>query len=403
MPDSFGSALRVMRDAAGLSLAALARRANVSKSQVGNLETGTRPPTIEIAEAIDRALRAGGVLIELAAAERGGGDDMRRRALLATIGAAASLGTIAGPHALGDMVRHGLLDAAGTTEDWDAVIADSTRRLVSDPSPQFGAAMLTNLMILRQQLAERPDRDAFQAAARLGQVYGLWLGNQDQLGGAGYWYRSAAILAERSGDLSTQAWVLGRSASRGVYEGWTAQRTLDTAAAALELSPRPTPGAFEAHAARAEVYALTGNLAAGRQAVEDMMDVAERLPGATLQAGAGSHERAVFFRAFLECWVGDRASIEAACDEANRVLAHLPMWLIELQVYRARAMVAAGDVSGGITYALQAISGLRYQVRVIAVAVRNVCQTVPANYRGDDLAALWQHADRSPGPWETIG
>jgi len=132
---------------------------------------------------------------------------MRRRALLATIGAAASLGTLSGPHALADMVRHGLLDAAGTTEDWDAVIADATRRLVSDPSPQFGAAMLTNLMILRQQLTERPDRDAFRAAAKLGQIYGLWLGNQDQLSGAHHWYRSAGVPAERSGDIDTQVWV----------------------------------------------------------------------------------------------------------------------------------------------------------------------------------------------------
>jgi len=118
------------------------------------------------------------------------------------------------------------------------------------------------------------------------------------------------------------------------------------------LTPRPTLGALEAHAARAEVYTLTGDLAAGRRAVADMMDVAEHLPGPTTQAGAGPYERAVFFRAFLECWVGDQASIEAACDEANRALAHLPMWLIELRVYRARAMVAAGDISGGIAYAL---------------------------------------------------
>lgn len=402
MPESFGSALRTMREAAGFSLAALARRANVSKSQLGNLETGTRPPTIEIAEAIDRALRAGGVLIELAAAERGGKDDMRRRALLATIGAAASLGTVAGPHALGDMIRHGLLEAAGTTDDWDAVIADSTRRLVSDPSPQFGAAMLTNLTILRQQLAQRSDRETLRCAAKLGQLYGLWLGNQTSLGGADHWYRSATALADRSGDLDTQVWVRGRSASRGIYEGWTAQRTLDGAGSALALTPRPTLGALEAHAARAEVYALTGEITAGRRAVADMMDVADRIPGPTVKAGAGPHQRAVFLRAFLECRIGDRTTAEAACDEADRVLAHLPMWLIELQIYRARAMVAAGDVTDGIAYALRAVNDLRHEVRVIAVAVRDICQTVPTGYRGDDLVALWQYADRSPGPWETI-
>lgn len=327
---------------------------------------------------------------------------MRRRALLATIGAATSLGTIAGPHALADMVRHGLLDAAGTTDDWDAVIADATRRLVCDPSPLFGSAMLTNLMILRQQIAERPDRDTLRCAARLGQVYGLWLGNQTSLGGADHWYRSATTLADRSGDLDTQVWVRGRSASRGIYEGWGVRQTLNTADAALALTPRPTLGALEAHAARAEVHALTGNVEAGRRATADMMNVADRLPGPTVQTGAGPHQRAVFLRAFLECRIGDRTTAEAACDEANRVLAHLPMWLIELRIYRARAMVASGDVTAGLDYALQAVNDLRHEVRVISVAVRDVCQTVPADYRSDDLAALWQHADRSPGPWETV-
>lgn len=401
MPDSFSSALRVMREAAGLSLAALARRSSVSKSQLGNLETGARLPTIEIAEAIDRALRAGGVLTELAATERGGGDDMRRRALLATVGAAASLGAISGPHHLGDLVRHGLLDSAGTTDDWDGVVADATRRLVCDPSPLFGTALLTNLMILRQQLADRPDRDAFRVAASLGQIYGLWLGNQAELGGAGHWYRSAASLADRSGDIETQVWVRGRSASRGLYEDWTVRQTLDTAAEALALTSRPTLGALEAHAAKLCVYAVNGDIASGRRAVADMMTIADQLPRPTVEAGAGPHERAISLSAFLECRVGDWASAKTACDEAERVLAGLPTWLIENRVYRARAMVAAGDVAGGLTYALRAVGDLRHDVRVIGVAVRDVCQAVPTGHGGDDLAALWQYADRSPGPWET--
>lgn len=327
---------------------------------------------------------------------------MRRRALLATIGAAASLGTLSGPHALADMVRHGLLDAAGTTEDWDAVVADATRRLVCDPSPMFGSALLTNLMILRRQLGDSGDRDLLRCAASLGQIYGLWLGNHGELGGARHWYRSAVTLADRSGDIETQTWVRGRSAARGIYEDWTISETLDTAAETLALTARPTLGALEAHAARVGVYALNGDIASGRGAVADMMDVADRLPDMSTKSGASAYERAVFLSAFLECRAGDHATANAACDEAERVLRHLPTWLIEMRVYRARAMVTAGDVSGGIEYALRAVSELRHEVRVIAVAVRDVCQTVPAGYRSDDLAALWQYADQSPGPWETL-
>lgn len=400
MLDSFGAALRTMRDAAGLSLAALANRSHVSKSLLGHLETGARLPTVDVAEDIDTALRGGGVLVELAAMERGGGDTMRRRALLSTIAAASTLGTIGGPHALGDLVRHGLMDAAGADEDWDAAVEDAQLRLVCDPSPLFGSALLTNLMLLRQQLQDSPTAGLFRASAGLGQVYGLWLGNQSALGGAHHWYRSATVLADRSGDVDMMAWTRGRSAARGIYEGWTVAKTMDTAAAALAVTSRPTFGDLEAHAARVHVHALTGDIRQGRRAVADMEQVAEHLIPPS--AGAGPAQRAVFVRAFLECRAGDPDSAEQACEQAETALAGLPTWLLETRIYRARALVASGNVCGGLAYALRTIEQVRHDVRVIAVAVRDVCCAAPADYRGDDLAALWRRADPSPGPWETL-
>ncbi|MEU0078507.1 helix-turn-helix transcriptional regulator [Micromonospora tulbaghiae] len=396
MLDGFGAALRTMREAAGLTLAALARHAAVSKPHLGHLETGDRQPTMEVAEALDRALRAGGVLVELAATERGGGDTMRRRALLTTVGAAATVGTIGGPHALSDMVRHGLLAAADAAEDWEQVAEDCQRRLVTDPSPMFGAALLTNLERIRQQLGERPQPGLLSVAARIGQVYGLWLGNQAELGGANHWYRSSATLADRSGDVRTLAWVLGRSASRGVYEDWTVAQTLDAAGRALALSERPSPGRLEAYAALAHVYALTGDVRAGREACRSLFEVAEVLPG------AGHVERALFLRAFFEARVGGWGAASAACDEAERSLAALPTWLLETRVYRARAMVAAGDTQGGLAYALDTVRGLRHEVRVIGVAVRDVCCAVPDGYRSTVLNELWGYASPTPGPWEVL-
>ncbi|WP_326557815.1 helix-turn-helix domain-containing protein [Micromonospora sp. NBC_01796] len=398
--DGFGTVLKTMRETAGLSPAALAARSVVSKSHLGHLETGERVPTADIAAVLDTTLRAGGVLMELAALERGGGDDMRRRALLATVGAAASLGAIGGPHALGDMVRHGLLDAAGTEEDWDEVLATNTRLLVTDPSPLLGASLLTNLMVIKQQMRANPARGLFRSAAGLGIIYGLWLGNHDQLGGAGHWYRTSATLADRSGDTDMMAWVRGRAASRGVYEDWTVDHALNVATTALAVTDRPTLGALEAHAAQVGAYALTGDARRGRAAVEAMADVAEQLPAPS--AGPGPVERTVFLSAFLEARVGTPDSAEAAYERAESALAGLPTWLLESRVYRARAMVADGDIAGGLAYALQAVDGLRHDVRVISVAVRDVCQAVPASYRGDDLHELHRHASPIPGPWERL-
>ncbi len=70
---------------AGISLYDLSRRTHWSKAALGHAETGKRTPSRELAEAVDNALAANGLLIALAATARGQGrnvDDMRRRALL---------------------------------------------------------------------------------------------------------------------------------------------------------------------------------------------------------------------------------------------------------------------------------------------------------------------------------
>jgi DNA-binding XRE family transcriptional regulator len=405
MVEGFGDALRVMREAAGLSLAALAERAAVSKSHLGNLETGDRPPTVEVAEALDRSLRAGGVLVELAAYERGGGDDMRRRALLSTVAAASTLGLIDGPHALADMVLHDLLSVAGVTEDWDGVVQDCSQRLVTDPSPLLGTALLTGLSTLRQEIehasaARKPD--LLRAAAGLSQIYGLWLGNVSQVGGANQSYRAAGLLADRSGDTSMRAWVRGRAASRGVYESWSIPRTLSVVEEALSITDRPTAGMLEAHAARVSVAAIVGDPASGRAAIRAMADTAERLPASELHTLADPVARTLFMSAFLEARVGSLADAEAACEQAEDALQRMPTWLTETQVYRARAMVAAGDTRDGLAYALRAVQGVRHDVRVIAVAVRDVLFALPRGHRSEAAEALRPFAATEPGPWETL-
>lgn len=405
MVESFADALRVMREAAGLSLAALAERAKVSKPHLGHLETGDRTPTAEVAEAIDRVLRAGGVLVELAAHERGGGDEMRRRALLSTVAAAGSLGLIDGPHALADMVLHGLLDAAGVTTDWDGVVEDCSQRLVTDPSPLLGTALLTGLSTLRHEIDHAtPVRkpDLLRAAAGLSQIYGLWLGNVSQVGGANQSYRVAGMLADRSGDASMRVWVRGRAASRAVYESWSIPRTLSVVEEALSITDRPTAGAVEAHAARASVAAIVGDPKGGRAAIQAMADAAERLPESELRTLANPTARTLFMSAFLEARVGSLVEADAACEQAEHALTRMPTWLTETKVYRARAMVAAGDTNEGLAYALRAVQGVRHDVRVIAVAVRDVLSALPHGYRGDDADALRPYAAQEPGPWETI-
>ncbi|WP_280389660.1 helix-turn-helix domain-containing protein [Nocardia wallacei] len=83
---SFGAAVRIMRTAAGLSMAELGQRAAVSRGFVNNIEHDTKEPSPTVVTALDVALGAAGLLTALARED----DDMRRRSLCAAIFALAA-------------------------------------------------------------------------------------------------------------------------------------------------------------------------------------------------------------------------------------------------------------------------------------------------------------------------
>jgi hypothetical protein len=324
---------------------------------------------------------------------------MRRRVLLANVGAAVGAAGILGAAALADTVRHGLLETAGAEQDWDAVVAGYNRRLVVDPSPAFGQAVLASLMVARQHLADGgKSADLLKAVAELGQIYGLWLGNQGDVPSARNWYRTSTVLADRSGHTPTRVYTRARAASRGIYEGYTVAETVAGAGEALGLSATPSLGRVEAFSALVHVHALTGNLPAGRQAVAGMRDTAEALP----DEPAGPQQRTVSFRNYLECRIGPIRAATAAHDEAARALPSAPVWWADARVYYGRALVRSGDVAGGVGYALAAVKSLGQDVRVVAVGVSDLLAAVPAGYRSDEVDELAGYAHAGPGPWETL-
>ncbi len=67
---AFGRALRQRRQAKGFALRELQKLAYVDKSLISRVERGLTPPSVEFAEACDRALDAGGTLVLLAEAAR---------------------------------------------------------------------------------------------------------------------------------------------------------------------------------------------------------------------------------------------------------------------------------------------------------------------------------------------
>lgn len=60
---TFGTELRDVRIARGLSLTELAARTHYSRAHLANVEHGRRAATTELAQACDNALEAGGELV----------------------------------------------------------------------------------------------------------------------------------------------------------------------------------------------------------------------------------------------------------------------------------------------------------------------------------------------------
>ncbi|MEV0267694.1 helix-turn-helix transcriptional regulator [Hamadaea sp. NPDC050747] len=394
METTVGQVLRSLRTKIGLSQADLARHAHTVQSHVANVEADRRELTPELAEAFDRVLGSAPLLAILAAL---GGDDMQRRTLLMHLGEGAAVGAISGPGGLAEIVRAGLLDAAGVQADWDERVADYRHRLTADGSASFGRALMAQLMAVRYRLNAGPTPELLRAAAGLGSVFGLWLGNTGDLVAAHGWYVTANELATMSGDAALTSYVVGRSASRAIYEGWTVARTVEHAERALDLAGgKPGAGPLEAYAALVHVHALTGDAKAGRAAAASMVDVADAM------GDPSAHARALFLAAFGEARYGTADTATEAYAAARPALVPHPLWAAEARVYLGRALVASGAVADGARVALDAVTPLQDAVRVVGVAVRDAVTSAPERTRSDDLDALRAYADPAPGPWETL-
>lgn len=400
MGATFREVLRGLREARGLSLAAVAGRLWVSKPQVGHIETGRNPATPDFALAADDLYGTAPLLITLLGLDAED-DTMRRRALLGFATAALGVSAASGPAmaTIGEILRRGMHTAVDQPEDWDPIIADLQRRLVLHPTRELGDSLIAHLLLAQQAVAERRDADSIRAAAQLSLLYGLHLGNGNAFSDALGWYRTSTVMADRSGDATVHAYTLGRAASRGIYEGMTGVQAQAYAEQALAISSTPSPGALEAQSALVHLAALRGDLDAGKQAVGAMRDLAERLPAA---GPAGPWQRAVSFDNYLCGRIGTWQDAQRAWEVASRELASVPLWLADARLYYALAMARSGDLDGGVHTALATMRAYPAQVGVLSMGVSDMLRVVPWSHRTDEVQELRTYAATAPGPWETL-
>ncbi|MCI3225399.1 helix-turn-helix domain-containing protein [Streptomyces sp. NP-1717] len=364
--DSFGRLVRQLREEAGLSLAALAARSDVSKSHIGNLESGARQPTPAVARALDTALRTDGFLLAVAA----GADPVRRRTMLTGVGLA--LGAKAAPpgvNSLAEYLRQALVASLGATvDDWYEIAEEHGRDYMTVSAPELQTRLLGDLAALRAALPE--DGRLWAVVCRLSALEAMTLTSLGDKRAAARWWRTARLAGSQSGDVSVRSWLQGRAAFRAAHE---------EAEPLSVLSMAEDVEAAEAHAARAWAFARLGDRGAATAAISSAHRALDRLPVTSQPTmyqmptwRLGLAESRVF------ALLGDTRSMSSALAD---VPPDMGEWVAQREICIALAESVSGDLPSGLARADAALAGLP-EVRQVSV-VRSLAREVALVGRGE--------------------
>ncbi len=367
MVDTFGDALRVLREAAGMTIPALAAKVNYSKGYLGNVETGERRPTPDLAAACDRVLDAGGFLVLLAACERAGGDEMKRRVLLNGLAMLNGMALLRGAGAakvgvLADAVRASLAAALGTRslEAWLALCEEHGRRCMTDPPSEMQSALLGDLLVLRQQLPEDDRKELRAVAAKLTTLYAMTIASIGDTQGAVGWYWTAKKAADASEDQNLTAWVRGREVLRSDYDGYaTPDRILAFVRTSSGLADGPSIARMEIMVAAARAYARIGDHKQAHDAYEQARRAYDAIPHLTSDAESMYYLPEWRFRlrgAFVYAMAGDVATVDRIIAEVAAARpAGLLRWGVQMDLNRALAAARAGDHDPALALAVPTV------------------------------------------------
>ncbi|HEV7898184.1 MAG TPA: helix-turn-helix transcriptional regulator [Planosporangium sp.] len=330
-----GAQLRVARNAAGVSLRAMAARTNFSKGHLSNIEAGRRTVTPDVVLAYERAL----------------GDDVDRRELLTGMAAAA-----AAPTAVTELIRRGFTAALHGDESvdiWLERVENYGQQYMTCGAALVQQRLAADLVVLQQHLEKPP---LWAAAARLLTTFGKTTGNTDE---AVSWYRLASVVADRSEVNCVRVWVRGRAALALAYEGAQLTVATEMAEQALAIDDQPSLGRLNALVARAHAAAARGDGAGALRMLGDARRAFD-IVGSDEQISdfAVPEWRFHTFASMLLSRLGDRGAV-AEQEAASRTRpAGLTRFATHIELHRGLMLAKAGDVEGGKGYARAALDRL---------------------------------------------
>lgn len=330
--------LREAREAAGISLSAMAALTHFTKGHLSNVENGRRKATPEIVLAYERVL----------------GDRVDRRGLLTGVAA----GVIA-PAAAAELIRTGFTAALGRKrpiDEWQRQVDEYGRAYMRVGAAELQNRLAGDLVVLQQHL-ETPA--LWGIAARLLTVHGKTVPSEDGARGATRWYRLAALAADRSGDTTVRVWTRGRAALALAYESASLATARDLAQQALALSEKMSIGRLNAFLAMAHIAGVRGD----RKRAISELEQAKRVfdgTGSTDQISdfAVPEWRMATVSSMLLSRLGDQRAADAQATADRTRPPALARFATHIELHRGLMIAKGGDVAGGVRYARTALAKL---------------------------------------------
>jgi transcriptional regulator with XRE-family HTH domain len=336
-----GVILRLTREAAGLSLATLARRTYYSKGYLARVETGQRKATPAIIQAYQDAL----------------GDDVNRRQLLMALLAGAGT-PLASVEAIGRAFEFALDSPALTVDDWLAKLDGYGHDYMAMGAGEMQARLAADLVRLQTRL-DHPVLSA--VAAKLLTVHGKTMPSADgRRMGAIRWYRLGINAADRSEDTGVRVWVRGRAALALAYEGAELPIAQDFANQALALSEQPSLGRLNALLALAHAEGLNGDRSGAIATLNDAQRTFDRIGSEEQVSDFAIPEwRMATITSMLASRLGEeRLALEAQGTADRTRPATLPRFATHIELHRGLMMAKSGSREEGRAYARGALAKL---------------------------------------------
>ncbi|MFV2109084.1 helix-turn-helix domain-containing protein [Micromonospora sp. LOL_015] len=338
------SALRQLRQQAGLSLRDLAAKAHYAKSYLHDLETGRKTPTPEVADRLDDVLEAGGALSAMLT-DDGAHDsaELARRVAATDI----SSSTLAGLEAAVDEL---------------AVAYPVTASHVLLPRVRQHLTYVTTLISSGRRMTLDQHRRILVAGGWLSLLTATVLIDLRRTGAAAGHLHTANEMSAHTEHAEIRAWCLETRAWEALTSGEPAT-ALALAEGAQTVAPTGSSAKLQATAQTGRALALLGDRPATGQRLAQL----ERMVSPLSQPDRPEHHyrydpgKARAYVATTLAWVGDPAAAAEASEGLARLLAEgsrprriasarldLGQAVLPIDPHESIAQVAAAVASGRV-------------------------------------------------------